>query len=73
MAKTSQEDRTGHDTDVDNYPTLTEALLRMDRDTKAHNERVRRLDLRFGANGEGFYRLWVERDEEHSVGHLPIA
>lgn len=72
MANQGQANRTKPDHNIDQFPTLSEALRRLHQSGDNADERVRRLDLRFDAGGYGYYRLWAGRDEEHIVGALPI-
>lgn len=71
MGKDRQVDQVEIDTDTDRYPTLTEAVNRLRRELKEGDRRVSRLDLRFDANGHGYYRLWAPRSDDHDVGAIP--
>lgn len=57
-------------TDVDQYPTLKDGLTRLLRNTTHGEELVRRIDIRFGANGDAYYRIWVGREEDNGAGFV---
>ena len=55
----------------DQFPTFKEALRRAARDDRFADAHVRRIDLRFGADGSGVYRVWEGRSEDWSAGECP--
>src|SRR3569623_2511472 len=57
--------------DTDRFPTLSEGLQRLLDSSSAGDEQIRRIDIRFGAGGDGVYRYWVGRDEEWGAGQIP--
>lgn len=57
--------------DGNKYPTFKEAMSRAARDGSFAEERVRRVDIRFGAAGDGVYRVWIGGDDEWLAGVLP--
>lgn len=60
-------------TDEDQFPTVTQALYKVRQAIDQDGAALRRLDLRAGAGGELYYRLWIGRDDEHLVGHVPAG
>lgn len=71
MAKESTQNQVAKDHNVDRFPTLNEVASRLADDKSFADLRVRRLDIRFGANGDGFYRVWETRDDDFLAGALP--
>lgn len=60
-----------NDTDTDRFPTFSKALSRAAADHSHGSTPVRRIDIRFGAAGDGVYRVWYGRDEEWTAGVIP--
>lgn len=73
MAKEGTQNQVANDPDADKFPTFKEVASRLADDDRFADLRVRHLDIRFGANGDGFYRVWEGRNEDWQAGVLPAA
>jgi hypothetical protein len=58
-------------TETDAFPTLDQLASRLSEAFNGRKETVRRIDIRFGANGDGNYRLFESRDDDPVAGVLP--
>lgn len=67
MGPEAQKEPRVKDHNRDRYPTISEVISRASDAIPEQDRRVRRIDIRFDAGGNGTVRLFVARDEEPEV------
>lgn len=55
----------------DQFPTLEKGLRQVLKTTPHGDTQIRRIDIRFGAGGDGYYRIWEGRDVDPQAGVAP--
>lgn len=62
--------RSANNEDPHKFPTFADAMRRAAQDQRYGGDRIRRVDIRFGADGNAVYRVWFPGEEDYGAGAI---